>query len=212
MAPAFEHDPLFGFPRQAHRGRTFVYLLRCRGEDLLKVGFSHDPIGRFHTLHPKFYTFFDLDHSLLIETEHLKEARRLERLFIEQWHELNAPAPLVINPRAGGHSEWFRGAGDSLMPMVERLAERYGFPVHSPLRAWLRQRLLERADLLFAWSEHMHQIIDWQEHNQNAPMRDPIYANGLRDALDALEAVGIDSKPWIPEAVHQWYLTNRARP
>lgn len=207
--PAIEQDAFFTSPRQAHRGRTFVYALRCRGEDLLKVGFSRDPMGRFRSLHPEFYTFFDLDESLMIETGHLKEARRIERLFIERWPEHNAPAPLLINPQAGGHTEWFRGVGDSVLPMVGRLAQRYGLVVHSPLREWLRQQWLERVDLLFAWSERMLGIIEWQQQNQPAELREPRYASNLREALDALQSVGLDEQRWVPDAVHRWYLENR---
>ena len=203
-------ENFFTFPKRAHQGRTFTYVLRCQGEDLLKVGFSHDPIKRFHTLHPRFYSFFDLDESLLIETDRLKEARRLERLFIERWPEHQAPAPLAINAQAGGHTEWFRGVGDSVAVVAERLAERYGHPVHSPLRDWLRGQLLERADLLFAWSDRMYQIIEWQYQNQHAQARDSTYANSLRHVLDAMESVGIDSKALVPEPVHHWYLADRA--
>lgn len=202
-------EAFFTLPRRVHQGRTFVYVLRCKGEDLLKVGFSHDPISRFHTLHPKFYTFFDLNESLLIETDRMKEARRLERVFIERWPEHRAPAPLTINPQAGGHTEWFRGIGDSIAAVAERLTNRYGYRMYSPLNDWIRDRLFERTDLLFAWSDRMYQIIDWQLQNQHAPIRDTSYANRLCEALDAIEAVGIDSEPLVPEFVYQWYLTHR---
>ena len=42
-------------PRFASRGRTFVYVLPCRDEDILKVGFSRDPLDRFRTLHRRFF-------------------------------------------------------------------------------------------------------------------------------------------------------------
>jgi len=209
MTSKISEEAFFTSPRRTHGGRTFVYVLRCEGEDLLKVGFTHDPVARFRTLHPKFYTFFDLNESLLVETETLKEARRLERLFIERWPEHRAPAPIEINPRAGGHSEWFRGVGDAITAVIERMAERYGHHVHAPLRDWLHHQFLERADLLFAWSERIYQIIDWQEQNQPIQMRDPVYANGLRNALRALEAVGINDEQWVPESVHRWYLAKR---
>lgn len=212
MTSKSAQETLFTLPHRAHQGRTFVYVLRCKGEDLLKVGFSHDPISRFHALHPKFYNFFDLNESLLIETDRMKEARRLERLFIERWPEHRAPAPLTINPQAGGHTEWFRGVGDSITTVAERLTDRYGHRMYSPLFGWVRDRLLERTDLLFAWSERVYQIIDWQLQNQHALVRDTSYANSLRDALDAIEAVGIDSEPLVPKSVYQWYLAHRLTP
>ncbi|MBB5357072.1 hypothetical protein HDE76_000254 [Rhodanobacter sp. ANJX3] len=210
MASELAHEEFFGVPRRAHGGRTFVYVLQCRGEDLLKVGFSHQPIVRFHALHPRFYAFFDLDESFLIETDRLKDARRIERLFIERWPEHQAPAPLAIKPTAGGHTEWFRGVGDSVFQIAQRLAERYGHPVHAPVRLWLRAQMIERADLLFAWSDRLFQIVDWQDKNQHDQARDPRYRRMLCDALDAMESVGIESKELVPEPVHQWYLSSCA--
>lgn len=209
MTPQSAHEEFLGAPRRAHRGRTFVYVLRCEGEDLLKVGFSHDPITRFHALHRRFYAFFDLDKSFLIETDRLKDGRRLERLFIERWPEYRAPAPLTVESAAGGHTEWFRGVGDSVFGIAERLAERYGYPIHAPLRLWLRAEMMDRAALLFAWSDRLYQIIDWQNKNQHEQAQDPRYNRMLCDTLDAMESVGIESKGLVPEPVHRWYLVNR---
>lgn len=51
-------------------GRGFMYVAVCSGpEDMIKVGFSHDPLARFSAFHPRWFEAFDLDHSLLIETE-----------------------------------------------------------------------------------------------------------------------------------------------
>jgi hypothetical protein len=47
------------YPRFASRGKAYVYVLPCRDEDLLKVGFSRDPFTRFSTLHRRFFDFFD---------------------------------------------------------------------------------------------------------------------------------------------------------
>lgn len=206
------HEAFLGAPRRAHRGHTFVYVLRCQREDLLKVGFSHDPITRFHTLHRRFYAFFDLDESFLIETDRLQEGRRLERLFIERWPEHQAPAPLSISSAAGGHTEWFRGVGDSVLAIAERLAERYGHSMHAPLRPWLRAQMMDRADLLYAWSDRLYQIIEWQTANQPDGAQDSRYSRMLCDALNAMESVGIKSKGLVPGPVHRWYLANRTWP
>jgi len=88
------------YPRFASRGRTFVYVLPCRNEDILKVGFSRDPLDRMRTLHPRFFEFFDLDRALLIETDYLRDARRIERLFITTFADSQAPAPLVVRRSA----------------------------------------------------------------------------------------------------------------
>ncbi len=111
------------YPRFASRGRTFVYVLPCRDEDILKVGFSRDPLQRMRSLHARFFEFFDLDRALLIECEHLRDARRIERLFITTFAEHRAPAPLVVPLAAAGHTEWYRG----IHPRVTALA-RSGVP------------------------------------------------------------------------------------
>ena len=96
-------EPGFGaeasFPRFASRGRAFVYVLPCREEDILKVGFSRDPLQRLRTLHRRFYDFFDLDRALLVETDHLRDARAIERLLITGLADHRVLAPLVV-PRS----------------------------------------------------------------------------------------------------------------
>src|SRR5215472_5752189 len=104
-----EAQPGWDLPDPAGRGRTFVYVLPLCGEDLTKLGFTHDPVQRFRSFHPRFFALFDLERGLLVETGRLREARRLERLLIERWPEHRAQAPLLVAEAAGGHTEWFRG-------------------------------------------------------------------------------------------------------
>lgn len=59
-------------------GCSFVYVFACVVEDLLKLGFSRDPIGRLQALHPRYFEFFDLERSFLVETETVRDARRPE--------------------------------------------------------------------------------------------------------------------------------------
>ena len=103
-------DDEVGYPRFASRGRTFVYVLPCREADILKVGFSRDPLDRLRTLHRRFFEFFDLDRGLLIETDHLRDARRIERLFITTFAEDRAPAEQPSERSAGLHG-WLRRLG-----------------------------------------------------------------------------------------------------
>ena len=194
----------FIHPRFASTGRTYVYVLPCQGEDLLKVGFTRDPLQRFCTLHRRFYTFFDLEAALLIETEHLREARRIERLFIERWPEHQAPAPLVIPHSAAGHTEWFRGIRAPVSDFAHTLAQRYGHEMHAPLRAWLSARFLERSDALFDWSLRMLDFIEYQALNVSLEERTGAYAQALGDALDACRSVGLDLDALFPGSVLRW--------
>ena len=204
-SPSREDPDEFAYPRFASAGRTYVYVLPCLGEDLLKVGFTRDPLQRFRKLHRRFFAFFDLEAALLIETEHLREARRIERLFIERWPEHQAPAPLVIPHSAAGHTEWFRGILAPVSDFANKLAQRYGHEAHAPLRAWLSARFLERSDVLFDWSQRMLDFIEYQALNVSLEDRTSAYAQALGDALDACRSVGLDVDALVPGSVLRWY-------
>lgn len=193
------------YPRLESKGRTYVYVLPCHDEDLLKVGFTRDPLQRFHTLHRRFFSFFDLECGLLIETEHLREARRIERLFIEKWPEHQASAPLVIAKSAGGHTEWFRGIHGLVNDFAVRLATRYGHKVHAPLRGWIAERFMERSGVLYDWSRRLLDFIEVQAIYAPSETGKGIYAVALRDALDACHAVGMDLPSMVPSTVLEWY-------
>jgi hypothetical protein len=194
--------------RSVRSGRTFVYVLPCRGEDLTKIGFTHDPIQRFRSFHPRFFALFDLQQGMLIETARLRDARRLERLLIERWPECKAPAPLLVAEAAGGHTEWFRGIAEEVNALACRVAERYGYTVHAPLRSWLRVRFAEHADQLYEWSSRMLEMIEWQALNQSVTAHDAQYARALRDTLDACAAVDMDLAELIPPSVLAWHERN----
>ena len=192
--------------RHTHRGRTYLYVLPCLGEDLLKVGFSRNPLQRLRTLSSRFDRLFDLDQAFLIETEQLRKARQLERLVIERWPEHGAPAPLLVAPHAGGHTEWFRGLASDIRPFLFRQAERYGYPIHVPLRDWLRLRIEASADLLFQWSEALLVLIREHALYGSAANGTERYEKPLRDALDICCAVGMDVQHLVSSEVFNWYV------
>lgn len=195
-------------PRFASRGRTFVYVLPCRDEDILKVGFSRDPLQRFHTLHRRFFEFFDLDRGLLVDTDYLRDARRIERLFITTFAEQRAPAPLVVREAAAGYTEWFRGVSPEVDALARRLCDEQGFTLHAPLTRWLRTRLDERAGWLYDWSAHMLEALEYEYFN--APpqtIRGP-GEKALRDALDTCAAVGMDLRTLVSVEVLRWYRSD----
>ncbi len=198
-------DDEVGYPRFASQGRTFVYVLPCREADILKVGFSRDPLDRLRTLHRRFFEFFDLDRGLLIETDRLRDARRIERLFITTFAEDRAPAPLVIRQSAAGHTEWFRGVSPAVEALARQVCTEQGLPLHAPLRAWLRERLNDSSGLLYDWSARMLDMIEYAHFN-SAP--DPGWRLGekaLRDALDACAALGLELRALVPAEVFAWY-------
>src|SRR6187549_206059 len=122
--------------RPAASGRSFVYVLPCLGEDLLKLGMSRDPLDRFQNLHRRWFDFFDLDAARLVETDSVREARAIETRLRRALRAHNAPAPLLVSTAAGGGTEWFRGAHDILSTEVDAL-QAAGLRVHVPARPWL---------------------------------------------------------------------------
>lgn len=195
-------------PRFASRGRTFVYVLPCRYEDLLKVGYSRDPLDRFRTLHRRFFEFFDLDRGLLIDTDHLCDARRIERQFITTFAEQRAPASLVVRKVAAGHTEWFRGISPQVDALARRLCDEQGFTLHAPLASWLRDRLDERAGWLFGWSSRMFEALEYAYFNAPPEAGNDYGERALRDALDTCAALGMDLQALVPADVLDWYRSD----
>lgn len=175
-------------------GRCYAYVFPCAWEDYGKIGFSHDPLARIRTLHPRWFEFFDLDAGRLVEAETQRDARDLELALRRPLRAHRAPAPLTVPVRAGGHTEWVRGANDALAAAVQALAEG-GHHVHA-LRPWLRAAMRQRVDQLYEWT-----AARWSPELREQPA----VARALRDVLDAHAALEIDPDPWLPEAVRDWY-------
>lgn len=196
MPPVDHRDPA---GRTLSRGRTFVYIAPSAYEDLLKLGFSRDPLARLQALHPRFFEVFDLDRALLVETETVRDARALELRLQRMIAEHNAPAPLIMRPEAAGHREWYRGAYDALVDAVRAL-EAAGHAVHAPARSWFATALGARSDLLYSWTLAM-----LSPEELDAPSIVLPHQRAVRDALDACVALGIDLAPRLPAAVLAWH-------
>jgi hypothetical protein len=193
------------YPRFSSRGRTYVYVAPCRNEDILKVGFSRDPLDRFRTLHRRFFEFFDLDRGLLIHTDHLRDARRIERQFITTFAESRAPAPLVVRQSAAGYTEWFRGVSPQVDALARQVCAEQGFSLHAPLSSWLRERFGEWSELLFGWSLRMLEMIEYQHFNLPMDEQSDRAEAVLRNVLDAYVALDFDIAALLPGPVFDWY-------
>lgn len=197
-------DEEFTEPRFASRGRAYVYVLPCRDEDLLKIGFSREPLQRFRTLHRRFFEFFDLERGLLIEVDRVAQARRIERLFLTSWIEQRAPAPLVIPMAAAGHSEWYRGISEELIAQARKLAGDEGLVLHEPMRPWIARQLSSQADALYDWSTRMLAEATLEREYGGLPGAGPI-ERALLDTLAMCDAVGLALVDLLPESVAEWY-------
>lgn len=193
----------FVMPRVPGKGRTYVYLLPWREQDLLKVGFSRQPLVRMRTLHRRFFEVFDLDRGCLLETDRLAQARRIERDIILHHADQRSPPPLVVPDEAAGYSEWFRGVYPEVMAELKAEAEREGFPLH-PLREWLRQWFDGQADGLYEWSLRMLDAIEYETFNVPVELQRGEAARALRYVMDACEAVGLPLSPIFPDGALAW--------
>ena len=197
MAPLDSRDPVS--TRSPSSGPCFLYVAPSAYEDQLKLGFSRDPLVRLQSLHPRWFEAFDLDRALLVETETVRDARALELKLRRQLVAHNAPAPLTVRQQAGGHTEWYRGAYEQLRDAVIAL-EATGHTVHVPARAWFRDALLGRVDLLYGWTEAVLSPDELDGLVVHSPAQ-----RVVRDALDACAQLGIELQPLLPERVWRWY-------
>jgi hypothetical protein len=194
--------------RPAASGPSFVYVLPCLGEDLLKLGMSRDPLDRLQSLHPRWFDFFDLDAARLVETDSVREARAIETRLRRALRAHNAPAPLLVAAGAGGGTEWFRGAQDFLAGETDALHAQ-GMRLHAPARPWLHDALARRGGLLFHWSARMLEAIDPDFASPLSSRPPTTLERTLRDALDAHDALGIDPEPLVPASVLRWWREAR---
>lgn len=161
-----------------YRGRAFLYVLVSAGpEDLLKIGLSHDPLARWSSFHRRWFEAFDLDHSLLVETETRRDAQLLETLWHRRFKLHRCPIPLTLRLAAGGGNEWYRGAYPQAVGLAQRLATE-GYVVHFNARQWLQPSMQQQAERM---ADSVRQALDAYATG----MLSPPQSAALRDLLDA---------------------------
>jgi hypothetical protein len=190
--------------RTLSTGRCFVYLLPCRDEDTLKVGFARDPWVRLQTFHPRFDQFFDLGRGALVETDRVQEARVIESRLKAAFADAATPAPLAVRARAGGRFEWFRGVHAAVEEHLRDSSQHLGYALHAPLDHWLCQQ----------WSHHQERIVDWCRHeydsvemlHYNAPPEIGAQrTRRLRERLEIWDGIGIELRSLLPDPIMHWY-------
>jgi hypothetical protein len=201
-----QNDPS---PNAPGRGRAFAYVLQCRGEDILKIGFSRDTLARLRTLHRRYFDFFDTSRAFLIETDHVRDARRLERELARCVSEHRAPSPLVVPRSATGHTEWFRGAYDRVADAAAIALAKSGYVHHASLQAWLSHCLGQHSDRLFEWSLHLLDAIQTQRP-LGAELARPLECL-LLDRLDEYAAAGLSVESLVSGDVCDWYRLQCSR-
>ncbi len=190
--------------RGASEGACHLYVLPCAYEDLLKLGFSRQPLERMQALHPRYFEFFDLDRALLVETETVRDARRLELDLRHRLHDYNAPAPLTVRVQAAGLTEWYRGAYEPLAQEAAALSAQ-GHTVHTPLRPWVEAQLRSRTHALYGWASQVLESVEGEPaHLDEMPTMHALRRQVL-DVLDAHVALGIEVDEHLPDALTRWY-------
>jgi hypothetical protein len=197
------HDSCEDSPRRLRRGRAFVYVLPCAYEDILKLGFSREPLHRLQQFHPRYFDFFDLRRAFMIEADTVADARRLEKRMATLVELHSAPAPLVISRDAAGHTEWYRGAHTVLTVAAEGLRAAEGYRLHAPLSTWVAHELRQRSDLLFEWTNWMIEAIRETQAIEADTAR--ALEVSLSNTLDAYASLGLQIETEIPRAVQEWH-------
>ena len=196
-------DTTIEFRRTQNDGPAIVYILPHRVEEFLKLGFSRDPLRRMQSLHPRYFEFFDIERAIFIETARVREARAIETRLKRMVREHRAPAPLDVRHQAGGETEWYRRAYDTLSTAAESY-ETQGYVIHRTARAWTEHRLREVSSLSYEWTSQqlraIESCIDYRERT--------LLERTLKNALDALTwfDIGVDDR--VPPHVAEWYLLN----
>lgn len=198
------HDESVPVWRTASRGRCFAYLLPARDADIVKVGFSRDPLQRMRSLHERYFDYFDLERAVLVEVDYVREARSVEAFLKKELADGATWAPLVIRSAAGGRTEWFRGVGDRAAQTISSHAKSCGFVFHGCLRTWLHERWSAQVDALFDSTLHAFRGIEFLHHNGDAGLAKR-QARMLTNLLDACEAVGLDLSERIAGPVLDWH-------
>lgn len=161
----------------SYNGTGFVYVAACSGpEDILKVGLSHDPVARWSAFHRRWFEAFDLDQSLLIQTETRRDAQALETALHRLLREHNCPAPLTMRDQFGGATEWYRGAHRAALEFAHAAARR-GHVVHAPARCWFETAVRGRADVLVG-------LLDQAKCDLANGVMAPVQLDALHDLID----------------------------
>lgn len=168
-----------------YRGRAFLYVLMASGpEDLLKVGLTNDPLKRWSSFHPRWFQAFDLDRSLLVETETRADAQALETSLHRSLATHRCPVPMTMFTGAGGATEWYRGAHAAAHGFAVE-CRAHGYVVHLQARAWLAPAMSEALARLDGIVRHA-----FEQHC--AGMLTPAQAGLVRALVESHREFGAD--------------------
>ncbi|MBD8880764.1 GIY-YIG nuclease family protein [Rhodanobacter sp. 7MK24] len=165
-------------------------------EDILKVGISHDPFARALAFSHRYYEFFDLSRSVLVEFDSRKQAQARETALHRRLREWNAMQPITVPRAAAGKREWYRGAYEMVLAQVET-DEREGRTVHRPARSWWQARLCAEREKLYEWTIQLMR-------DEASPLSLHERRQRLADVLDAYAQLGVPLEGVLPRECHEY--------
>jgi hypothetical protein len=179
---------------------AFVYVAPARYEDILKLGFSHDPCDRIRSFHRRYFEYFDLQRSFAIAAVDEQDARRIERDMATRFADHRTHAPLEIETAPGGVTEWYRGAYEEILHTSVVLIETGGYRPLLSMADEIADRLRSERDCLY---EFATTTIDAADALGNAPEAQSLI-DSLRTSLDAYRSFDMNVVPYLPEDVFRF--------
>ena len=175
----------------------YLYVLPLAYEDILKLGISRDPFVRALAFSRRYYEFFDLSRSLLVEFDSRRQAQARETALHRRLRDWNAMQPITVPRAAAGKREWYRGAYDTVLAQVET-DEGEGHVVHRPALSWWQARLRAEREGLYEW------IIQLMR-DEACPLPLHERRERLADVLDAYTQLGVPLEGALPrECLEHW--------
>ncbi len=190
--------------RTLSTGRCFVYVLPCRDEDTLKIGFARDPWVRIRAFHPRFHAFFDLRRAAVLETDLVQEARKIEKHLKSLFSSASTVSPLKVRPRASGKFEWFRGVCPHVLAELRARSADLGYALHEPLSEWFLEQWQQHVGRILDWSRREYDRVELFHFNAN-PKVDNSREHNFRNLLEAWESIGMDLDAVLDESALSWY-------
>lgn len=173
------------------RSRTcYLYVLPLAYENILKLGISHDPLARAQAFSRRYYEFFDLSRSLLVEFDSRREAQARETALHRRLRDWNAVQPITVPGAAAGKTEWYRGAYATICDELESDVAS-GRIVHQPALAWWHTRVGAERERLYEWGSQLLRDCE------GSPLPDGLHALVV-DTLNTYHALGVPLDGVLP--------------
>ena len=178
----------------------YLYVLPLAYEDILKLGISSDPFVRALAFSRRYYEFFDLSRSLLVEFDSRKQAQTRETALHRRLRDWNAMQPITVPRSAAGKREWYRGAYDTVLEEIAH-DEAKGQVGHRPALSWWQARLHAERDRLY----EIVQLL--RDEACSSPLDEQ--RKLLADVLDAYTRLGVSLEGALPMPATRCDWTNQ---